>query len=103
MDSSSIADISKCCNLLGLFSPCIPPAFPPGIILEVDGEERGADSLRGGQRHLPQANISATGLLLPLQRRAYCHQEEEVSLTERRQSRVNDAGVSVASVCRLGA
>lgn len=63
-----------------LFFPPLPPAIPPGLVLQVDGKKRRADRVCGGQRHLPQADGAATGLFLPLQRRLHCHQEEEVSL-----------------------
>lgn len=58
-----------------------PLAFPPGLILQVDGKKRGIDCICG-QQHLLQANITAAGLFLPLQWRPHCHQEEKVSFVE---------------------
>lgn len=60
-------------------SSSLPSAIPAGVVLQVDGEARRADRLRGRQRTLPQADISAAGLLPPLQRRFHRDQEEEVS------------------------
>lgn len=50
-----------------LHSFSLPTAFPTGLILQVDGKERRADCVCGGQRHLPQTHVTATGLFLPLQ------------------------------------
>lgn len=57
----------------------LPSAIPAGVVLQVDGEARGADRLRGRQRNLPQADVSAACLLPPLQRCFHRDQEEEVS------------------------
>lgn len=51
-DSTNITDISKCFTQCFL-SSCVLPAIPPGLIIQVDGEKRGADSLCGGQWYLP--------------------------------------------------
>lgn len=61
--------------------PRPPPAIPAGVLLQVDGQAGGADRLRGRQRHLPEADVPAAGLLPPLQRRVHRDQEEEVSGT----------------------
>lgn len=66
-------------RLIAVLFLLLPPAFPAGLVLQVDGEARGADRVCGGERHLPQADVAATGLLLLVQRRPHRHQEEEVS------------------------
>lgn len=48
-------------------SSSLPSAIPAGVFLQVDGKARGADRLCGRQRNLPQADVSAAGLLPPLQ------------------------------------
>lgn len=95
--------------LYDLFLFSLPIAFPTGLILQVDGKERRADCVCGGQRHLPQTHVTATGLFLPLQWCLHRHQEEEVRLCEVADNRwtvqadpvFDRAGVSVALVCRL--
>ncbi len=74
-DSGNISDIFKILDSVSFIAfSCLshslsscPPAFPPGLILQVDGKEGRADCVRGGQRHLPQADVTATGLFPPLQ------------------------------------
>lgn len=99
-DSTNISDIFKILDSLRFIAfSCLshslsscPPAFPAGLILQVDGKERRADCVCGGQRHLPQADVTATGLFLPLQWRLHRHQKEEVSLPKVARELLDSAG-----------
>lgn len=53
--------------LIIFFVLLFPPAVPLGLFLQVDGKERGADCVCRGQRHLIQADVTATGLSPSLQ------------------------------------
>lgn len=53
-------------------------ALPPRFLFPVVSEKRGAGGLRGRHSAVLKEDVQAASLLLPLQRRAHYHQEEEV-------------------------